>query len=85
MENFFEQFVRDELEWICNDDMDRILLENFEGELEEDELDEHYGEFINEAVNDFCNDEYVIQNIHDWMYDAVVNVIKDYLNRRDEE
>ena len=47
MENFFEQFVKDELEWICNDDMDRILLENFERELDEEELNKNYENFIN--------------------------------------
>ena len=38
MVNYFEQFVKDELEWICNDDMINILLEGFDGEITEDEL-----------------------------------------------
>ena len=82
MVNFFEQFVRDELEWICNDDMDRILLENFERELDEEELNKNYGDFINEAVINFCNDEYIIQTMHDWMYDAVVDAIRTYLDNK---
>lgn len=84
MINYFEQFVRDELEWIFNDDMERIILEGFDGELTEEELDEHVEEFFEQAIEDFCNDEYIIQTMHDWMHDAFVNVIKDYLNSKEQ-
>ena len=83
MENYFERFVRDELDWICNDDMIRILLENFDGEISEEELEDHMEEFINQAANRFCNDEYVIQTMHDWMHDEVNDVIKEYLYNKE--
>lgn len=83
MINYFEQFVRDELEWIYNDDMERIILEGFEGKLTEEELDEHAEEFFEQAIEEFCNDDFIIQTMHDWMYDAFVDAIKDYLNSKE--
>lgn len=83
MVNYFEQFVKDELEWICNDDMINILLEGFDGEITEDELDEHLEEFMNQSVEGFCNDEWIIQTMHDWMHDFMVDAIKDYLNSKE--
>ena len=83
MINYFEQFVKDELEWICNDDMINILLEGFDGEITEDELDEHLEDFMNQSVQDFCNDEWIIQTMHDWMHDFMVDAIKDYLNSKE--
>ena len=84
MINYFEQFVKDELEWICNDDMINILLEGFDGEITEDELDEHLEDFMNQSVQDFCNDEWIIQTMHDWMHDFMVDAIKDYLNSKEQ-
>ena len=84
MVNYFEQFVKDEMEWICNDDMFNILLDNFDGELTEDELDEHLGQFIQQAVENFCNNEYISQSLHDMMHDEISDVVKEYVCNKEE-
>ena len=84
MKNFFEQFVKDEMEYICDDYMFDILLENFEGELSEDELDDNLEYFINQAIKNFCNNEYIIQSLHDWMHDEVNDVVKQYVLNKEE-
>lgn len=82
MEDFFARFIRDEYEWILNDDVVQILLEGFDGRITEEEFYENMDMFINRAVNLFCNDEWIIQQMHDNMDDTMRDVLKDYLNER---
>lgn len=84
MDNLFEQFVKDEMDWICNDDMINILLDNFDGEITEEELEDNMEVFINQAANRFCNNEYIIQTLHDWMHDEVSDVVKEYISMKGE-
>ena len=82
MEDFFARFIRDEYEWILNDDVVQILLEGFDGRITEEEFYENMDIFINRAVNMFCNDEWIIQQMHDNMDDTMRDVLKDYLNEK---
>ena len=82
MEDFFERFIRDEYEWILNDDVVQILLEGFDGRITEEEFYENMDMFINRAVNSFCNDEWIIQQMHDNMDDTMRDILKDYLNEK---
>lgn len=82
MEDFFARFIRDEYEWILNDDVVQILLEGFDGRITEEEFYENIDMFINRAVNLFCNDEWIIQQMHDNMDDVMRDVLKDYLNEK---
>ena len=82
MEDFFARFIRDEYEWILNDDVVQILLEGFDGRITEEEFYENADIFINRAVNLFCNDEWIIQQMHDNMDDTMRDVLKDYLNEK---
>jgi hypothetical protein len=82
MEDFFARFIRDEYEWILNDDVVQILLEGFDGRITEEEFYENADMFINRAVNLFCNDEWIIQQMHDNMDDIMRDVLKDYLNEK---
>lgn len=82
MEDFFARFIRDEYEWILNDDVVQILLEGFDGRITEEEFYENIDMFINRAVNMFCNDEWIIQQLHDNMDDTMRDVLKDYLNEK---
>ena len=82
MEDFFARFIRDEYEWILNDDVVQILLEGFDGRITEEEFYENADMFINRAVNLFCNDEWIIQQMHDNMDDTMRDVLKDYLNEK---
>lgn len=82
MEDFFARFIRDEYEWILNDDVVQILLEGFDGRITEEEFYENADMFINRAVNSFCNDEWIIQQMHDNMDDTMRYVLKDYLNEK---
>ena len=36
-----------------------------------------------QAVKNFCNDEYIIQTMHDYMFDAMNDVVKDYLSNKE--
>jgi hypothetical protein len=82
MEDFFARFIQDEYEWILNDDAVQVLLEGFDGRITEEEFYENIGMFINRAVNMFCNDEWIIQQLHDNMDDTMRDVLKDYLNNK---
>lgn len=82
MDNLFQRFIQDEYEWILNDDVVQILLEGFDGRITEEEFYENMDMFINRAVNMFCNDEWIIQQMHDNMDDTMRDVLKDYLNEK---
>jgi hypothetical protein len=82
MDDLFQKFIQDEYEWILNDDVVQILLEGFDGRITEEEFYENMDMFINRAVNMFCNDEWIIQQLHDNMDDAMIDVLKDYLNEK---
>lgn len=82
MEDFFARFIQDEYEWILNDDVVQILLEGFDGRITEEEFYENMDMFINRAVNSFCNDEWIIQQMHDNMDDTMRDILKDYLNEK---
>jgi hypothetical protein len=86
MENLFEKFIKEEYEWIYEDgDNANLIIEGFDGEISEDEFYEHFDEFMNQAVDQYCNSEYIIQTMHDNMHDELIDVVKQYLNNRDEE
>ena len=78
-----ENFIRNEYEWIyesCNDAMD-ILFDDLDVEdLNMDEINENLSDFIDAAVERICDDEYIIQSLHDWMHDELINVIKESLD-----
>jgi hypothetical protein len=82
MDDLFQKFIQDEYEWILNDDVVQILLEGFDGRITEEEFYENMDMFINRAVNMFCNDEWIIQQLHDNMDDTMRDVLKDYLNEK---
>ena len=84
MDNLFEQFMKQEFEWIyeCGDCVD-MLLDGFDGEIDEDEFYEHFDMFMNRAVENYCNNEYIIQMMHENMHDELIDVLKDYLNERE--
>jgi hypothetical protein len=82
MDNLFQRFIQDEYEWILNDDVVQILLEGLDGAITEEEFYENMDMFINRAVNMFCNDEWIIQQMHDNMDDTMRDVLKDYLNEK---
>lgn len=78
-----ENFIRNEYEWIyesCSDAMD-ILFDDLDiEELKMDEINENLSDFIDAAVERICDDEYIIQSLHDWMHDELLNVIKESLD-----
>jgi hypothetical protein len=82
MDDLFQRFIQDEYEWILSDDAVQILLEGFDGRITEEEFYENIDMFINRAVNMFCNDEWIIQQLHDNMDDTMRDVLKDYLNEK---
>ena len=85
MENYFEKFIEEEYEWLYgeNDDMVKMLLESCEKDISLADFYEHYYEFIGNAIKEFCNDEYVIQYLHDWMHDTLITEVESYFNERE--
>ena len=81
MENYFEKFIKDEYEWLYEcDDCAEVLIQDTE--INEEELNEHLPDFIERAVKSFCDDEYIIQCLHDWMHDSLVTEVKAYLDNK---
>lgn len=78
-----ENFIRNEYEWIyesCSDAMD-ILFDDLDAEnLNMDEINENLSDYIDAAVERICDDEYIIQSLHDWMHDELLNVIRESLD-----
>ena len=85
MEDLFAKFIEEEYEWLYgeNDDMVKILLDNCKEDISLVDFYEHYYEFIGLAIKNFCNDEYVIQCIHDWMHDTLVTEVENYFNNKE--
>ena len=86
MENYFEKFIEQEYDWLYDDtDMVKMLLANCENgeEISLADFYENYYDFIGLAIKNFCNDEYVIQNIHDWMHDALATEVENYFNNKE--
>ncbi len=78
MENNFEKFIKDEYEWLYQcDDCAEVLLQDTE--INEEDLEENLSDFIDKAVMRFCNDEFIIQCLHDWMHDILVEVVEEHL------
>lgn len=78
-----EDFIRTEYGWIyesCSDAMD-ILFDDLDGEdFSIAEINENLSDFIDRAVERICEDEYIIQCLHDWMHDELLEVIKESLD-----
>lgn len=78
-----EDFIRTEYGWIyesCSDAMD-ILFDDLDAEdLNMDEINENLSDYIDAAVERICDDEYIIQSLHDWMHDELLNVIRESLD-----
>ncbi len=81
MDDLFAKFIKDEYEWVFGEtDCAKVLLDGFDGRISEDEFYENFDTFMNQATNEYCNNEWIIQQMHDNMHDILVDVIKDYLN-----
>ena len=78
-----ENFIRNEYEWIyeSSDDAMDILFDDLDAEdLNMDEINENLSDYIDAAVERICDDEYIIQSLHDWMHDELLNVIRESLD-----
>ncbi len=83
MDDLFARFIKDEYEWVFGEsDSTDVLLEGFNGEISEDEFYENFDMFMNQAVNEYCNDEWIIQQMHENMHDILVDVLKNYLDNK---
>lgn len=79
IKNPFEDFIKEEFEFIYDGNNVSILLDEFDGKISEEEFEENFEEFINRATNYYCNNDWIIQEMHDSMHEILINVIKDYL------
>ena len=82
MEDYFEKFIKEEYDWLygCDDCADIIMRET---EISEEEYYEHLDDFIARATKNICNDEFIIQTLHDWMHDELSSIIEDYMEPRE--
>lgn len=81
MDTLFERFIKQEYEFLydCEDSVE-ILIGDLENEISTMKLMENLEDFIERATENFCNDEYIIQMMHDWMHDELINVIDSSLD-----
>jgi hypothetical protein len=81
MDTLFERFIRQEYEFLydCEDSVE-MLVGDLENEISTMKLMENLEDFIERATENFCNDEYIIQMMHDWMHDELINVIDSSLD-----
>ena len=81
MDTLFERFIRQEYEFLydCEDSVE-MLIGDLENEISTIKLMENLEDFIERATENFCNDEYIIQMMHDWMHDELINVIDSSLD-----
>jgi hypothetical protein len=80
MDTLFERFIRQEYEFLydCEDSVE-MLIGDLENEISTIKLMENLEDFIERATENFCNDEYIIQMMHEWMHDELINVIDSSL------
>lgn len=80
MDTLFERFIKQEYEFLydCEDSVE-MLIGDLENEISTIKLMENLEDFIERATENFCNDEYIIQMMHEWMHDELINVIDSSL------
>lgn len=81
MENYFEKFIKEEYDWLYGGDDCADLIIRETG-ISEEEYYENLDDFIEKAIEDVCNDEYIIQCLHDWMHDSLSDIIEGYMEPR---
>lgn len=82
MEDYFGKFIKEEYEWLYGgDDCADIIMR--ETGISEEEYYENLDDFIKQATDNVCIDEYIIQCLHDWMHDELSNVIENYMEPRE--
>ena len=82
MEDYFEKFIKDEYEWLYGCDDCANLIINETG-ISEEEYYDNLDDFIKQATDNVCVDEYISQCLHDWMHDELSNVIESYMEPRE--
>lgn len=83
MEDYFEKFIKDEYEWLYgynNCDCANSIIE--ETGISEEDYYENIDNFIKQATDNVCIDEYIIQCLHEWMHDELSSVIEKYVEPR---
>ena len=82
IKNPFENFIKEEYEWIYDGENTDILLSGFDNAITKEEFEENFEEFINRATDCYCNNDWIIQEMHDSMHEILIDVIKDYLTNK---
>ena len=79
MVSLFEKFIKEEFEYIYDGDNTDILLNEINNAITKEEFEENFEKFTNRATDCYCNNDWVIQEMHDLMHETLIDVIKDYL------
>lgn len=81
----YKKFIKEEYEWVFGNDSDSInyILEGFEGKITAEEFEKYQDVILNTSVNNFYNDEYVVQQIHENMDDTIREVIRDFIEDKE--
>ena len=86
MEDLFAKFIAEEFEWIfSNSDSAKYILEGFDNKITEDEFYDHFEVFKERVTDMTSNDEWLIQQIHERMDDMLIDILKDYLNYKNNK
>ena len=73
------EYFTEEFEYIYDGDNADILLNELDNAITKEEFEENFEKFTNRATDCYCNNDWVIQEMHDIMHETLIDVIKDYL------
>ena len=83
MEDLFAKFIEEEFECVYSDfEIFNWLVTNFNIEMNENEFYDNFDDFKNDVVDAVCNDEWIIQQIHERMDDMLLGVLKNYTEEK---
>lgn len=84
--NYFNKFIKEEYEWLYweNTDSEKLLLEQLDNKFTDEEFEQHFDIITTEAMLRFVNNDYIVETIHDLMYDEIYNVMEEFVANKEE-
>lgn len=84
--DYFKRFINEEYEWVFDfgSDTSSILLDEFKDIITDEEFENNFELFKNEATERYINDEYYIQQLHEQMDDCFREVLMEYSENKSE-
>lgn len=83
--DYYKKFISEEYEWVFDfgTDTASILLDDFRDSINEEEFENNFDLFRDEATERYINDEYYTQCLHEQMDACFRDVLNDYVNDKE--